>query len=99
MSTGSSESRVRRLAKASLRALQRALGTNGDKVAECRRGGLLDADETRVRAGRKRSSARHFTGGRGTMDAKIDSGELEQETSTDESGLSTEGALALAPVA
>ena len=33
------------------------------------------------------------------MDAKIDSGELEQETSTDESGLSTEGALALAPVA
>jgi hypothetical protein len=31
------------------------------------------------------------------MDAKIDSGELEQE-STDESGLSTEGALALAPV-
>ena len=33
------------------------------------------------------------------MDAKIDSDDLEQATSTDESNLSTDGALALAPVA
>lgn len=70
----------------------------GDEVAECRRGGLRDVGGIRARAGSE--PARHLVFSfreDETMDAKMDS-ELDT-TGTDDNELSTEGALALAPVA